>query len=119
MKKWYAPDEMTVPAATSDLRVGGAYTIEMKGKMKGENADGAVGGKYTRIVPGQMLVFTWHWEGDPSPETVVTIELQDLNGGTQLTLTHERFASAQSRNKHEYGWTSCLENLALLWRENE
>jgi uncharacterized protein YndB with AHSA1/START domain len=26
MKKWYAPDDMTVPNATSDLRVGGVYT---------------------------------------------------------------------------------------------
>jgi len=119
MKRWYAPGEMTVPAVTSDLRVGGAYRIEMRGKMRGQNADGTVGGKYIRIVPNELLVFTWSWEGDPSPETIVTVELEDVNDGTEVTVTHERFASAKSSKKHEYGWTGCLENLALLWRKNE
>jgi uncharacterized protein YndB with AHSA1/START domain len=90
----------------------------MKGKMMGEEASGTVTGKYVRIVPGELLVFTWSWEGDPSPETVVTVELADADGGTEVTVTHDRFSSAQSRNKHEYGWTGCLEKLASYWREN-
>jgi uncharacterized protein YndB with AHSA1/START domain len=115
MKQWYAPDEMTVPHATSDLRVGGEYRIEMKGKLMGDEASGTVSGKYIRIVPGELLVFTWRWEGDPSPETVVTVELAEASGGTEVTVTHDRFSSAKARNKHEYGWTGCLENLALFW----
>lgn len=119
MKRWYAPGEMTVAAATSDLRVGGGYRIEMRGKVRGEDSDGTVGGKYISIVPNELLTFTWKWEGDRSPETVVTVELKDVNGGTEVTITHERFSSAESRKKHEYGWTGCLENLASLWREYE
>ena len=119
MKRWYAPDEMTVPNAVSDLRVGGVYRIEMKGRLMGEEASGTVTGKYIKIIPGELLVFTWRWEGDPSPETVVTVELAEASGGTEVTVTHDRFSSANARNKHEYGWTGCLENLALYWRQNE
>jgi len=119
MKRWYAPDEMTVPNAVSDLRVGGVYRIEMKGRLMGEEASGTVTGKYIKIIPGQLLVFTWRWEGDPSSETVVTVELAEVSGGTEVTVTHDRFSSSNARNKHEYGWTGCLENLASYWRQNE
>ena len=117
MKKWYAPGEMTVPSASSDLRVGGTYQIEMKGNMNGKNINPTVGGRYTKIVPNELVVFTWSWQGDPSPETIVTVELKDVNGGTEVTLTHERFASTESRNSHEHGWMGCLENLASLERQ--
>jgi uncharacterized protein YndB with AHSA1/START domain len=118
MKQWYAPDEMTVPSATCDLRVGGMYRIEMQGTLMGDEASGTVSGKFIRIVPGELLVFTWRWEGDPSPETLATVELAEVSGGTEVTVTHDRFSSAKARNKHEYGWTGCLENLALYWRKN-
>lgn len=118
MKRWYAPDEMTVPSATCDLRVGGEYRIEMQGTLMDNEASGTVSGKYIRIIPGELLVFTWRWEGDSSPETIATAELSEVPGGTEVTVTHDRFSSAKARNKHEYGWTGCLENLASYWRHN-
>jgi len=112
MKQWYAPGTMTVPNASSDLRVGGAYSVEMKGTMNGKFVNPTVGGRYTKIVPNELLVFTWSWQGDSAPETLVTVELKEADGGTEVTLTHERFASPEVRDRHEHGWTGCLENLA-------
>src|SRR5215469_4929747 len=89
MKQWYAPDEMTGPTASCDPRVGCKSRVDMMGRLMGEEASGTVTGKYIKIIPGELLVFTWRWEGDPSPETVVTVELAEASGGTEVTVTHD------------------------------
>ena len=78
-----------------------------------EGKDHIVSGVYRDIVPPSRLVFTWGWEtsGPRGHETVVTIELFEIAGGTRLELRQEIFESAESRGQHEYGWASCLERL--------
>jgi len=44
----------------------------------------------------------------------VTVALKDVEGGTELTLTHERFASEELRDRQESGWTSILSKLGNL-----
>jgi uncharacterized protein YndB with AHSA1/START domain len=112
MKQWYAPGAMVTPNAQSDLKVGGAYMVEMKGEMEGEFVNPTATGKYTQIVPNELLSFTWGWVGDPSAKTLVTVEFKDVDGGTEVTLTHEQFEDKESRDNHLKGWTGCLENLA-------
>ena len=112
MKQWYAPGTMKTPEASSDLRVGGKYHVHMQGEMDGEQSSHTARGTYQKIVPNELISFTWGWDGDPSPETLVTVELKDVSGGTEVTLTHERFAAVEARDKHEQGWMGCLENLA-------
>lgn len=112
MNKWYAPGSMVASGARSDLRVGGRYQVVMSGEMDGAQVNPGVGGTYRKIVPDELISFTWGWDGDPSPETLVTVELRDVAGCTEVTLTHERFVSSEARDKHLHGWDGCLENLA-------
>ncbi|HEY4050402.1 MAG TPA: metalloregulator ArsR/SmtB family transcription factor [Acidobacteriaceae bacterium] len=108
MQRWFAPGEMTVANASADLRVGGEYRVEMHG------VDGFVhiaAGVYKKIVPNEILSFTWGALCDSSTETLVTVEFKDVEGGTELTLTHEHFTSAESAAKHQHGWDGCLDNL--------
>ena len=115
MKKWFAPGEMTAATASSDPRAGGAYRVEMRGASTcGDCGDSNVTGKYTKVIPNELLVFTWQWEGHDVPDTLVTVALKDAPGGTELTLTHERFPSDEARDKHEMGWNGCIANLAAF-----
>ena len=66
------------------------------------------------------LVFTWAFEKDGSgdefgevepPEMLVTVEFRARGKQTELTLTHEKFASVESRDRHNEGWTRCLDSL--------
>lgn len=42
---------------------------------------------------------------------MVTVTLRAQGQGTETTLTHEKFDTAESRDKHEQGWNGCLARL--------
>jgi uncharacterized protein YndB with AHSA1/START domain len=109
LKQWMAPsDEFKVPRAEADLRVGGRYNIVMQ-SPDGDLHD--VRGAYREIVPDRKLVYTWAWKSTPERESLVTIELRPVDGGTELTLRHEQFFDAEARDKHQHGWNGCLARL--------
>jgi len=109
MKQWFCPGaDMTVPVAEVDAREGGSYCIVMKNK-DGETYSPS--GTYEKVLPNEKLVFTWKW-ADSDLVTRVTVELKELAPDeTELTLTHEGFPEAEIRDRHDEGWTGCLERL--------
>jgi predicted dithiol-disulfide oxidoreductase (DUF899 family)/uncharacterized protein YndB with AHSA1/START domain len=110
LKRWYAPNDLTVALAQVDLRVGGQYRIHMR---KPDGTEHRVTGRYEVIEPPHKLAFTWQWEGEGDPaETLVTVDFQARGTGTELVLTHERFATAKARDGHQQGWSAILEKLA-------
>ncbi len=112
LKRWMAPgDDMSVALAETDLRAGGRYRIVMR---ETNGTEHRVGGIYREIVPGKKLSFTWAWESTPENESLVTIELRQNGVGTELTLTHTKFATEQSRDMHNHGWNGCLAKLERL-----
>ncbi len=120
LMQWFAPaDTYSTPLVEIDLRVGGAYRIQIKSSM-GEIH--TVGGVYQEISKPERLVFTWAWEegtdcgGEimgPMPETLVTVQLREHQGGTELVLTHEQLPTEEARDKHQEGWMGCLTQLGV------
>ena len=115
MVQWWSPEDIACQSVTADLKVGGAYRIHMT-SVKGDHV--AVG-KYTEIVPNKRLRFTWQWESYAMPDSVVTIELEDLGKTTHLTLTHEGLPDEEDVADHKRGWTSLVEKFARLMAENK
>ena len=109
MKHWMGPsDALGEAEVTMDVRVGGRYRIVM------HSPDGEthrVGGVYREVVPNSKLVYTRAWESTPERESLVTLEFVPSSAGTELVLTHQRFADQQARDKHEEGWIGCLNRL--------
>jgi uncharacterized protein YndB with AHSA1/START domain len=122
LRQWFGPGNMTIPSATLDVRAGGEYGIQMAGSSgtcedKAEedaNKIALVQGTYQQVVLNELLQFTWHPEWDPTEASLVTVSLRDVEGGTELKLTHEKFASERSRDGHEKGWSSSLSKLARV-----
>ena len=73
-------------------------------------------GVYREIAAPERLVFTYiteHATGMIDPETLVSVRLADLGGGTtRLTLWQTAFETEASRDDHRGGWTGGLERLA-------
>ena len=109
LKSWFAPtDKYVTRIPQLDVRVGGLYRIEMEFEGKTHTVVGA----YREVKPPEKLVFTWRWETEPAHgDTLVTIELFDHGGKTEVVLTHERFPSDAARDEHNKGWTGCLDRL--------
>jgi uncharacterized protein YndB with AHSA1/START domain len=100
---WLWPRRFATRAEV-DLRVGGGYRFD------GTASGMAVTGEYVAVDAPRRLVFTWRWDGE-TDETLVTIELVPTADGTELTLTHERFADDAARDDHATGWNDCLDRL--------
>ncbi len=118
LKRWFAPsDDYSTWQAEVDLRVGGTYRIQIKAP---DGAIYSVKGTYKDVQPTERLVFSWAWTGSGCGwrglmefyETLVTIELRTVPEGTELTLTHEFFPTAEERDRHRSGWTACLTRLS-------
>ncbi|HVU07411.1 MAG TPA: SRPBCC domain-containing protein [Verrucomicrobiae bacterium] len=119
-RQWFgaaACDGASLQSTKVDARVGGKYRLQVR-KDDGEFFTST--GTYREVKPPERLVFTWQFEKDGSsddfeevepPEMLVTIEFKARGQQTELTLTHEKFASVESRDRHNDGWNRCLDSL--------
>ncbi len=113
-QQFLCPGDTRIAEISLDVRAGGAYRIVMQ-KPDGELLP--VRGVYQEVLPGKRLSMTWRWEEDePEDEydTLLSIDFAPHGNGTELTLTHERFAREESRNNHEHGWNLILDNMEKL-----
>ena len=114
--QWFGPGLSHLISAKTDVRVGGEYHFVMNTQGCGGEKSGVaeVGGVYKEVKRPSRLVFTWGWTNNPrvdNGKTTVTIDLMEVQGGTQLTLTHEGFADEESRDNHNHGWNGALDKL--------
>jgi uncharacterized protein YndB with AHSA1/START domain len=109
---WYGPEGFTNTVHSFELKEGGEYRLTMHAP-NGE--DYPLRGEFKTIQKPTKLVFTWQWEGgDPdmgNEETLVTVELQEVGGKTQMTFTHEGFPNDNAKANHTKGWTSSFGKL--------
>lgn len=110
LDRWFSPDPSFTVRTSVDLRVGGAYRIEM---IQPDGKVHSASGVYREIRHPDRLVFTWKTEGGACvvEDTVVTIEFFEVDGKTQVTLTHQNFSSEEARARHEHGWNGCFDHL--------
>lgn len=84
---WFWPPRFQTTVEI-DLRVGGSF------RVASESAGMAVTGEYSEVRAPERLVHTWRWEGDDD-ETLVTMTLLPVDGGTGITILHEGFPDSR------------------------
>ena len=102
---------MSVPEATSDAAVGGRFLVV----MRAGDQDMPHAGTYKTIDRPNRLAFTWESPFSSMEDSTVTIDFEEVDGGTNVRLTHVRFESEESRDNHMGGWTHILESLAAVY----
>ena len=112
LEKWFGPEGVNCIVHDIDPRPGGAYSFTMRNENGEEHP---LSGVFQEVIENQKLVYTWTWgfgvlEG---VETRVTLEFRELDGGTELTLTHELLPTETAIEKHTMGWTGSFDCLAI------
>jgi uncharacterized protein YndB with AHSA1/START domain len=119
LRKWIAPDELTVDRVAVDPRVGGL--LEVWHSRNGVST-GKFEGHFLKIDPPREIVYRWAFVGtEPEKgeyyDTLVTVRLRPAPGGqTHVSVVHEKLEVLQREAPHIYarltsGWDNCLEKL--------
>ncbi len=93
---------------------GGAFTIAMQDSNDASRSASAHG-VYLKLVQNELIQFSWSGNCDASETSLVTVSLREVEGGTELTLRHERFSTELSRDRHQQGWSNALDKLCAVW----
>ena len=110
MRHWSCPAPGGLKDVKADLRVGGSFVLSMEVDGNAHTAFGT----YREIDEPRRLVYTWDWKEEDhhmGEETVVTVEFDEVDGGTRVVLLHEGFPAVEAKEAHEEGWGACLAHL--------
>ena len=105
---WIGPEGMQCEVPTLEARVGGRYEITMR---LGSGQVIPVSGVFKVIERPQRLVFSWGWNGDPSRQSLITLEFHARGTRTELVLRQEGLGTIANRDDHGKGWGSTLNKL--------
>ena len=110
---WFAPGPMRPGSVWIDLREAGRFRLAMQAPspLTGEEIELTFTGTYEKIVPEELLRFTWEVEGDAGDPTLVTVVFKDVEGGTEVLLTQERIPNSDLLRRNRGGWSGMLEKL--------
>ena len=114
LKQWFGPENVQTRELVADAREGGTFRWDI---INSEGEEMTMRGEFRELQPDKKIVFTWQWEDDEDWEnhiSIVTVELYDRDGGTELRLTHEQLPNEESRDGHTRGWESALDKLERL-----
>jgi uncharacterized protein YndB with AHSA1/START domain len=113
LTQWWGPGPVSCPEAEVDLREGGEY------RLANLETDGSIvwiSGRFERVRQPEELVYTWSISTIPGEPTLVRVRFLPHPDGTELVLTHERFALEAVRDMHVQGWGACIDKLEALLR---
>ena len=111
LARWFGPRSARCGQVVSDLRIGGAWRVEM---LFDGGVSRVVGGEYREIVAERRLAATWRWLKTPdgqSPESLYALDLQADGDSTIVNLSHQLW-SDEAAAAHAGGWTSSFDSLA-------
>lgn len=95
--------------------IGGEFMFEAESRDEWGNWDKMIKCKVTELIPEKKISYTWASELIKG-ETLVSFELNDIKGKTELTLTHSGWENlsedqAKWKESHNKGWRDLLSRL--------
>ena len=116
MMQWLGPRGWTMTHLEADVRPGGVWRGCMRAIVDGRER--WHGGVYREIVPNERLVFTFAFEEDGAPHTLVTITLEDRAAQTLMRFSQGVFDTSDDAEGYRGGWESEFDRLTGLLDRN-
>lgn len=125
-RQWAGPRGFVATHFEQDARPGGKWRACLHQTESWRHArtipDLWQGGVFKEIVPPERVVYTFAWEGEggqPTRETVITIQFTELDGNrTKMDFHQAFFDSLDMRDGHNTGWNSSFDRLNDYLKEN-
>jgi uncharacterized protein YndB with AHSA1/START domain len=109
VRNWFAPFACVVTECSIDLRVGGSYHIVF---VTEDGNECSFRGTYLEVEPPTRTVATWLFEAWPDAEAVESVDLQETEGVTRMTmLLAFRDAAGRARMTKSDGQESSFDKL--------
>ena len=105
---WIGPEGIVCDVPLLEPKIGGHFEITMR-MTSGQVIP--VGGVFKAIERPRLLIFSWGWNGDPTRQSLITLEFVPRGARTVLLLRQEGLGSGASRDDHGKGWNSALNKL--------
>lgn len=113
MQKWFFAEEGMSATVENNPETGGSFSVDMHGPKDTYSHEGI----YKEMIPHKKIVFTWNSRF--VSDTLVTITLKEVKGGTEVKLVHEFIPNEEVKQSHTQGWTQILENLGNVMAKLE
>jgi uncharacterized protein YndB with AHSA1/START domain len=108
---WQRPGVFTTESWQGDLRPGGTWRATGTGKA----GPFVLEGEFLEVDPPRRLVHSWKLVGTPGAPTTVSYQLEEIEGGTRLTLRHWGFGAPMATEANLAGWeTSFVRLIEIL-----
>ncbi len=108
LRIWFGQADAACWEAHMDVRPGGRLRLVM------QDAQGnryVASGAYREVVPERRLVFAWTWKsGEVATEAVITVNLTQVAGGTELEFTLDPVVDPRERD----AWRADFKRLGVL-----
>lgn len=117
---WFAPKGFTVTLSEADARPGGRWRVEYRSDESGQEYHEY--GEFRVVEPPERLELTLTQQaadGEPGPETVVTVAFADHGGKTEMAFQQTGFTSVAVRDGNAEGWQECFKKLDTRLSEGE
>jgi uncharacterized protein YndB with AHSA1/START domain len=117
--RWFGPRSHNSIVEKYEFEEGGVFQIRMVPTGKAADcageaeADSVCAGRFVKIDAPNRIVMTFDWVegGAQMGETLLSVEFAEVDGGTEITLVHEKIPSEELRQAHAGGWQGTLECL--------
>ena len=108
---WYQDQPGTQVEASTDLRVGGRWTVRF-----GEYGEEGV---FEVVDPPHRLVYTSTFQRPDGStfDTRITVTFEPRDGKTLMTVVDAGFPDTQTRDLHEGGWPGFLDRYSAIVAE--
>ncbi len=113
MVKWLPPHGFTGKVHHSDVRIDGVYRMSFTNFSTGRKE--SFSGVYRELRPNELIRYSDRFDDPGMPgETQTTVNLKEVMGGTELSITQEGIPAAIPLEYCYMGWQESLSLLALL-----
>lgn len=113
LRIWFGQADAPGWKSELDVRVGGRYHLVLR---EPGGAYYTVRGVFHEVAPHRRLVFTWDQQDSPfDGESLVTVELQSRNGGTELSFTLHPILDPRAPD----AWRGDFKRLGRLLQQND